>query len=74
VARCLETGLQRLSCQGEHDCGYDRWTGEWPATLECERYRVDLNTLTGSGRWAWSKVMGQWVDPEFAAALDEVAP
>lgn len=36
VARCLVTGLQRLSCGGEHDCGADVWTGKWPGVAECE--------------------------------------
>jgi hypothetical protein len=42
VARCLWTGLQRLSCQWfgldpvltEHDCGGDVWTGHWPGEVE----------------------------------------
>jgi hypothetical protein len=33
VARCLETGHQRLSCAGGHDCGQDVWTGEWPREI-----------------------------------------
>lgn len=38
VARCLETGLQRLNCQGGHDCGADVWTGQWPGDVECAEY------------------------------------
>lgn len=30
VARCLVTGYQRLSCEDEHDCGSDVWSGVWP--------------------------------------------
>lgn len=53
VARCPQTGLQRLSCDGEHDCGSDVWAGVWPGSVEAHRYGVDLNTLMGSGRFAW---------------------
>ena len=47
VARCLQTGEQRLQCgsddfpDDEHpglDCGEDTWTGEWPGTAECREY------------------------------------
>ncbi len=46
VARCLATGLQRLSCDGEdweppyadHDCGQDVWSGEWPGIAECREF------------------------------------
>ncbi len=39
VARCLETGHQRLSCSGRgHDCGSDLWTGEWPGDAECREF------------------------------------
>jgi hypothetical protein len=38
VARCLVTGGQRLSCEGEdHDCGWEIWTGEWPGVEACRR-------------------------------------
>ena len=50
VARCLWTGMQRLSCsefgwtdppEGEpgpaHDCGQDVWTGTWPGEADCIR-------------------------------------
>lgn len=45
VARCLVTGLQRLSCGEEHDCGADVWTGKWPAvarTLDVAEETVAL--------------------------------
>ena len=38
VARCLATGWQRLSCPGNHDCGLDVWTGEWPGDAECRDF------------------------------------
>lgn len=34
IARCLHTGLQRLSCYGDHDCGRDTWDGYWPGDLD----------------------------------------
>lgn len=37
VARCLVTGLQRLMCGLDHDCGRDVWTGWPPGNLDCER-------------------------------------
>lgn len=45
VARCLATGLQRLSCGQGHDpmsdedpCGRQAWTGEWPGDAECREF------------------------------------
>ncbi|HEY6117203.1 MAG TPA: hypothetical protein VI172_14725 [Candidatus Dormibacteraeota bacterium] len=53
VARCLETGGQRLSCAQRpvvtdlgggavgvrpHDCGHNVWTGEWPGDAECREF------------------------------------
>ena len=38
VARCLVTGHQRLSCDEEHDCGVDVWTGTWPGEAECAEF------------------------------------
>lgn len=44
VARCLWTGLQRLSCEvfntrgDDHDCGLDVWSGLWPGVVECEEF------------------------------------
>lgn len=51
VARCLATGLQRLTCnvryidddhiviaESGHDCGHDVWLGEMPGMAECRAY------------------------------------
>ncbi len=38
VARCLQTGLSRLGCEEDHDCGEDVWTGRWPGDAECEEF------------------------------------
>lgn len=45
IARCLMTGLQRLTCDLDHDCGQDLWTGWWPGQLDCER----LGWMIGPG-------------------------
>lgn len=38
VARCLETGDQRISCGEDHDHGRDIWTGTWPGEAECVEF------------------------------------
>lgn len=53
VARCLATGLQRISCGGNHPdmgvvgppyqpgvavCGRHVWTGTWPGEAECVEF------------------------------------
>jgi hypothetical protein len=40
VARCLECGFQRISCEHEEsDLGWGEiWTGEWPGELECREF------------------------------------
>lgn len=50
TARCLFTGMQRLSCDGDHSsrllagqfevrgCGPDMWTGRPRGTAECDEY------------------------------------
>ncbi|WP_253779891.1 hypothetical protein [Goodfellowiella coeruleoviolacea] len=47
VARCWVTGLNRLSCDAEHDCGMDTWTGQ----------RTELSAVhtvaLGTGILAW---------------------
>lgn len=45
VARCLRTGLQRLSCERNHNCGKDTWSGRWPGETDCER----LGWMIGPG-------------------------
>lgn len=52
VARCQETGFQRLTCHEDHACGHDIWTGEWPGVAECIEFgwfqpdgHADLNRL-----------------------------
>jgi hypothetical protein len=61
VARCLETGHQRLSCRIPHDCGADVWSGVWPGSEEAAFYGVDLNALTSSGKW--DRLAMRWVMP-----------
>lgn len=58
VARCLVTGLQRLGCEADHDCGRDVWTGWWPGQVDCERLGwmlgpglPDLNRLYTEATW-----------------------
>jgi hypothetical protein len=63
VARCLVTGLQRLMCGADHECGRDVWTGAWPGAAECVEYGwpmfpraspeelPDLNRLIMQARW-----------------------
>lgn len=39
VARCLDTGQQRIQYEGrDHDCGADVWSGEWPGDAECREF------------------------------------
>jgi hypothetical protein len=66
IARCQMTGLQRLMCDLEHDCGQDRWTGWWPGLPECERLGwmlapglPDLNRLYAQA--TWDPGSGTWV-------------
>lgn len=53
VARCLETGLQRLSClQRWHDCGNEVWSGTWPGEAECREYGL-FAYLVPNGNPSW---------------------
>jgi hypothetical protein len=72
VARCLVTGLQRLTCgldhAGDHDCGRDVWTGRWPGDADCERLGwmlapglPDLNRLYTEA--TWDPAQRAWVTP-----------
>lgn len=46
VARCLNTGIQRLQCDCGK-CGDDIWTGFWPGVKECyEQKLVCFDTAT----------------------------
>lgn len=58
VARCLVTGLQRLMCDLNHDCGSDTWSGLWPGEAECQEFGwltgpdlPDLNRLHAEANW-----------------------
>lgn len=68
VARCLVTGLQRLMCDLDHDCGRDVWTGWWPGLVDCERLGwmlgpgfPDLNRLYTETTWDPARCA--WVKP-----------
>lgn len=66
VARCLETGRQRLGCGEDHDCGRAVWTGRWPGEVECEEF----------GWWAYFVPNGDpsWVrcGPEHPDAVHDL--
>jgi hypothetical protein len=49
VARCLVTGGQRFSCWGDHDCGHDTWTGEWPGYAEATEFGWFALLVSGQG-------------------------
>lgn len=38
VARCANTGLQRLACPHPGSAGNTRWSGQWPGAAECLEY------------------------------------
>lgn len=69
VARCLVTGLQRLGCPEQHDCGRDEWPGTWPGEAECAEFGwvfdvggmtfPDLNRLYFEADWDQAK--RRWV-------------
>lgn len=68
VARCWETGGQRLACGlfHDHDCGQDVWSGRWPGDEDCERLgwfdeqgRHDLNRLAREA--VWDRTTRRWV-------------
>lgn len=85
VARCLHTGLQRLSCDGMddtgvHDCGNAVHDGHWPGERECAEYgwyvhfsdhvHPDLNRLIMEGEW--DRERRRWMprDGSFAGTVD----
>ncbi|MEV6740091.1 hypothetical protein AB0N14_25355 [Streptomyces sp. NPDC051104] len=43
VARCAETGLQRLGCGHHGNACNTRWTGHWPGDAECIEYGFLIN-------------------------------
>jgi hypothetical protein len=68
VARCLVTGLQRLSCTRHHNHGRDVWSGGWPGDLDCEQLGwmlgpglPDLNRLYTEAVWNPERCL--WVKP-----------
>ena len=51
VARCLECGGQRLSCDCNDDKGYgDIWIGLWPGTINCYEYGL-VSHWEGNEKW-----------------------
>jgi len=82
VARCLHTGLQRLSCDGgqendvPHDCGVAMHDGHWPGDRECAEYgwyldfaghaHPDLSRLILEG--VWDRDQRRWVPRDGALA------
>lgn len=76
VARCVFTGLQRISCEGEdHRCGNAVHDGYWPGQKDCARLgwtlrhgdqaMADLHRLLTEG--VWNRERGCWEAPEGAA-------
>ena len=68
VARCLVNGRQQLSCEDDHDCGWDVWSGWWPGTVDCEQLGwmigpglPDLNRLYTEAVWDPERCL--WVKP-----------
>jgi len=69
VARCMQTGGQRLSCRQDHDHGQNVWTGTWPGEAECREFgwlTADggpdlgrLHPMRGEARW--DRRAGRWV-------------
>ena len=63
VARCMNCGFQRISCDCDHN-GLSVWEGHWPGDKECEEYGLDLNTLPIYCRW--DKELKRWIKKEAA--------
>ena len=49
VARCAQTGAQRLQCDCDHDGCNTTWTGKWPGEAECEEYGWWVRMESGMG-------------------------
>ncbi|GAB2790518.1 hypothetical protein [Amycolatopsis magusensis] len=69
VARCLVTGLQRLSHDAEScRCPRDTWTGLWPGATECAEFGwmlgpglPDLHRLYTAA--TWNPALRRWTRP-----------
>ncbi len=68
TARCLVTGLNRVGCTADHDCGHDLWTGWWPGQLECEQLGwtvrpgvPDIGRLYSEAVWDPERCL--WIKP-----------
>jgi hypothetical protein len=51
VARCLVTGLQRLTCRDEHDCGADVWSGPWTPCRHNKPAPLDVKDISTPENW-----------------------
>lgn len=80
IAQCLVTGLQRLMCDLDHDCGRDVWTGLPPGMVDCER--LGLMHAPGWPNYyrlyteaTWDAEHCVWVKPstELAASSDVIS-
>ncbi|KAA2253295.1 hypothetical protein F0L68_33325 [Solihabitans fulvus] len=68
IAICIMTGLQRLMCDLDHDCGREKWTGWRPGLTECEEFGwllapgwPDIPRLYTEAVWDPQKC--RWVKP-----------
>ena len=56
VARCLNTGVQRLCCECGK-CGKDKWDGKWPGTDKAyEQKLVCYDDLSGRIMFDYNRV------------------
>lgn len=68
IAICLMTGLQRLMCNLDHDCGREKWTGWRPGLTDCEEFGWTLgpgfpDILRLYTQAVWDPEQGRWVKP-----------
>lgn len=68
IAICLMTGLQRLMCNLDHDCGREKWNGWRPGLTDCEEF----GRMLGPGfpdivrlytQAVWDPEQRRWVKP-----------